>query len=221
MDATERLHFHFSLSCIGEGNGNPLQCSCLENPRDGGAWWAAVYGVSQSRTRLKWLSSSSNWFYEHLISCDTQKICPLGKISVSNWDKHDGQTLKSLKWEIGSIEKYDCEISQATLYLLRHYKGFPVGSDGKESTCNAGDLVNPWVGKIPWRRTWQPTPVFFPEESPWTEEHGGLQSTGLQRDGLDWATKQTFQRTFGGAYLEEQCPKCRQKGRLNTHWEVL
>ena len=50
---TERLYFHFSLSCIGEGNGNPLQCSCLENPRDGGAWWAAVYGVSQSRTRLK------------------------------------------------------------------------------------------------------------------------------------------------------------------------
>ena len=45
---TERLHFHFSLSCIGEGNGNPLQCSCLENPRDGGAWWAAVYGVAQS-----------------------------------------------------------------------------------------------------------------------------------------------------------------------------
>ena len=58
-DRTERLHFHFSLSCIGEGNGNPLQCSCLENPRDGGAWWAAIYGVAQSRTRLKWLSSSS------------------------------------------------------------------------------------------------------------------------------------------------------------------
>ena len=52
-DTTERLHFHFSLSCIGEGNGSPLQCSCLENPRDGGAWWAAVYGVVQSRTRLK------------------------------------------------------------------------------------------------------------------------------------------------------------------------
>ena len=58
-DTTERLHFHFSLSCIGEGNGNPLQCSCLENPRDGGAWWAAVCGVAQSRTRLKRLSSSS------------------------------------------------------------------------------------------------------------------------------------------------------------------
>ena len=54
----QRLHFHFSLSCIGEGNGNPLQCSCLENPRDGGAWWAAVYGVAQSWTRLKRLSSS-------------------------------------------------------------------------------------------------------------------------------------------------------------------
>ena len=57
---TERLHFHFSLSCIGEGNGNPLQCSCLENLRDRGAWWAAVYGVAQSRTRLKGLSSSSS-----------------------------------------------------------------------------------------------------------------------------------------------------------------
>ena len=52
-DTTEQLHFHFSLSCIREGNGNPLQCSCLENPRNGGAWWAAVYGVAQSRTRLK------------------------------------------------------------------------------------------------------------------------------------------------------------------------
>ena len=59
-DTTEWLHFHFSLSCIGKGNGNPLQCSCLESPRDGGAWWAAVYGVAQSWTRLKRLSSSSN-----------------------------------------------------------------------------------------------------------------------------------------------------------------
>ena len=58
---TERLHFDFSLSCIGEGNGNPLQCSCLENPRDGGAWWAAIYGVAQSRTQLKRLSTSSNF----------------------------------------------------------------------------------------------------------------------------------------------------------------
>ena len=59
-DMTERLHFDFSLSGTGEGNGNPLQCSCLENPRDGGAWWAAIYGVAQSQTRLKQLSSSSS-----------------------------------------------------------------------------------------------------------------------------------------------------------------
>ena len=58
-DTTERLHFDFSLSCIGGGTGNPLQCSCLENPMDRGAWLAAVYGVTQSRTRLKRLSSSS------------------------------------------------------------------------------------------------------------------------------------------------------------------
>ena len=74
-DTTEWLHFHFSVSCIGEGNGNPLQCSCLENPRDRGAWCASVYGVAQSRTRLKRLSSSSSsiplnilvW-HNHLVS---------------------------------------------------------------------------------------------------------------------------------------------------------
>ena len=60
LDTNERLHFNFSLLCIGKGNGNPLQCSCLENPRDGGARWAAVYGVAQSRTQLKRLSSSSS-----------------------------------------------------------------------------------------------------------------------------------------------------------------
>ena len=67
-DTTERLHFHFSLSCSGEGNGNPLQCSCLENPSNGGAWWAAVYGVAQSRTRLKRLSSSSSSSFINCLS---------------------------------------------------------------------------------------------------------------------------------------------------------
>ena len=67
IDMTERLHFPFSLSCIGEGNSDPLQCSCLENPRDGGAWWAAIYGVAQSRTRLKQLSSSSSRFSEAML----------------------------------------------------------------------------------------------------------------------------------------------------------
>ena len=67
VDTTERLSFHFLLSCIGEGNGNPLQCSCLENPRDGGAWWAAIYGVTQSQTQLKQLSSSIDSKYKWTI----------------------------------------------------------------------------------------------------------------------------------------------------------
>ena len=66
-DTTERLHFHVSLSCLGEGNGNPLQCSCLENPRDGGAWWPAVYGVAQSQTWLTRLSSSSRAIRKHFL----------------------------------------------------------------------------------------------------------------------------------------------------------
>ena len=81
-DTTEWLHFHSSLSCIGEGNGNPLQCSYLENPRDGGACWAAVYGVAQSRTRLKRLSSSSSsnnsmcsWFHLWMWNVDTESTC--------------------------------------------------------------------------------------------------------------------------------------------------
>ena len=71
---TKWLHFHFSLSCIGKGNGNPLQCSCLENPRDGGAWWAAIYGIAQSWTRLKQLSSSSLCSKAYLIMKKTTQI---------------------------------------------------------------------------------------------------------------------------------------------------
>ena len=77
-----------SLSRIGDGNGNPLQCFCLENPRDGGAWWAAVSGVAQSQTRLKWLSSSSSSFYMYW---ETRKLvwslyCDIRLIAVVwNW----------------------------------------------------------------------------------------------------------------------------------------
>ena len=75
-DTTERLHFRFSLSCIGEGNGNPLQCSCLESPRDGGACWAAIYGVAQSQTRLKRLSSSSSSEEGSAGKPTEEPICP-------------------------------------------------------------------------------------------------------------------------------------------------
>ena len=95
LDTTERLHFHFSLSCIGEGNGNPLQCSCLENPRDSGAWWAAIYGVAQSRTRLKWLSSSSSLFSGRL-------SLPKAKLTTSE---------ALLKWDC-------CGLWGATWWLL-------------------------------------------------------------------------------------------------------
>ena len=98
--------------CPGGEHGNPLQHSCLENPRDGGAWWGAIYGVAQSRTQLKRLSSSSS------------------------------------------------------VYML----GFPGGTSGKGSTCqwrrHKRRGFDPWIGKMPWRRAWQPTPVFSPGESP-------------------------------------------------------
>ena len=81
-DTTERLRFHFSLSCIGEGNGNPLQCSCLENPRDWGAWWAAVYGVAQSRTRLKRLSSSCSHPVAQVIICLILNSYSMKKLSA-------------------------------------------------------------------------------------------------------------------------------------------
>ena len=130
-DTTERLHFHFSLSCIGEGNGNPLQCSCLENPRDGGAWCAAVYGVAQSRTRLKRRSSSSS-----------------------------------------SSSKLKTAVAQVALVV-------------KNLPANAGDIRDASLisgpGRSPWRRRWQPTPVFLPGESHGQEEPGRLQSMRLQR----------------------------------------
>ena len=81
-DMTEQLPFHFSLSCIGERNGNPLQCSCLENPRDGGAWQAAVYGVTQSRTGLKRLSSSSRSPY---CPSNSQESSPIPQFKSINF----------------------------------------------------------------------------------------------------------------------------------------
>ena len=86
-DTTERLDFHFSLSCIGQGNGNPLRCSCLENPRDGGAWWAAVSRVAQSRTRLKRLSSSSS----------SDHIKRRG--AFGGWWGHESWRWSSYKWD--------------------------------------------------------------------------------------------------------------------------
>ena len=118
LDTTERLHFHFSLSCIGEGNGNPLQCSCLENPRDGEAWWAAVYGVAQSRTQLKWLSSSSclkvyrprflgpKWIFLSWVYCFFYPLTLLNIFSNSAFYKRLGNSI----WGILIVANIPLEI---------------------------------------------------------------------------------------------------------------
>ena len=98
LNTTEWLHFHFSLSCTGERNGNPLQCSCLENPRDGGAWWAAIYGVAQSRTRLTWLSSSTS--SSSRLSVRASLIAQLVKNPPAMWETW----IWSLHWE-GPMEE--------------------------------------------------------------------------------------------------------------------
>ena len=127
LDTTERLHFHFSLSCIEEGNCNPLQCSCLENPRKGGAWRAAIYGVAQSRTRLKRLSSSKDkngpdfWHYfikkfAFSLSSSLTRQCYRSVLLWKNsphitWRNHDlpggllllGQSLSSVNEEMSQL----------------------------------------------------------------------------------------------------------------------
>ena len=126
---TEQLHFHFSLSCIGEGNGNPLQCSCLENPRDGGAWWAAVSGVAQSRTLLKRLrSSSSKGFPDSSV----------GKESACN--AGDPRSIPGSGRSTGEGIGYPLQYCRASL----------VAQLIKESTCNARDLGSiPGLGRSP------------------------------------------------------------------------
>ena len=104
-DTTEQLHFRFSLSCIGEGNGNPLQYSCLENPRDGGAWWAAISGVAQSQTLLKWLSSSSSSKCEVVSHCGFNLHYPSGWASqVALWQRIHMPMRETRVWSLGGEE---------------------------------------------------------------------------------------------------------------------
>ena len=136
---TEWLHFHFSLSCIGEGNGNPLQCSCLENPRHRGTWWAAVSGVTQSWTRLKRLSSSSSSSIWLIFSQWLQEEAGLEGM------QRRGRLKKHKIWDIqeGGV--------------------FPGGSAVKNPLHCRRREFDAWVGKIPWRRKWQTTQDSFLE----------------------------------------------------------
>ena len=115
MDTAEQLHFHFSLSCIGEGNGNPLQCSCLENPRDRGAWGAAVYGVAQSRTRLKRLSSSSR-IPQTPLALFIVKLC---KACLTSHSRMSGsRCLITSLWLFGSLRSFLYRFSIYSCHFL-------------------------------------------------------------------------------------------------------
>ena len=123
---TERLHFHFSLSCIGEGNGNLLQYSCLENPRDGGAWWAAIYGAAQSQTRLKWLSSRE-YLSPRLVAKSCQALCDLMDCSSPGSSVHGISQARILEWGAfpcsrGSSHPRDRTCISCIGFLLSHWE---------------------------------------------------------------------------------------------------
>ena len=127
-DTTERLHFHFSLSCIGEGNGNPLQCYCLENPRDGGAWWATIYGVPQSWTRLKRLSSNSSSSKMHGLVMNAKEL----DHSFVPYELCDCGS--SLNFSVLYFPHF--KVRRIIVSTSLHCQGFPGSSAGKESACN-------------------------------------------------------------------------------------
>ena len=169
-DTTEWLHSHFSLSCIGEGNGNPRQCSCLENPRDGGASWADVYGVTQSRRRLQWLSSSRIiswdlptrhwylWSFSTLSKRHNTSSCPWSLL-VSEL-----MLICSCSLPFGALLLLlSCELV-AYLYLALS-QASPMAQWSRIYLQCRRLRFDPWVGKIPWRRAWQFTPVFLPRKS--------------------------------------------------------
>ena len=122
-DTTEWLHFHFSLSCVGEGNGNLLQCSCLENPRDGGAWWAAVYGVSQSWTRLIRLSSSSSSssIYNLILKNAILKLCDIEWINQMFTYSVSEKILQENLWIFYWLEMLKVSV---TIKMFHHFNSF-------------------------------------------------------------------------------------------------
>ena len=196
----------------GEGNSNPLQYSCLENPMDRGVWWAIVHGVAKSWTQLSdftfILVHTRHLAYINLFnppSIPTRETLSLSPFyRPGNWGQVVWQLAKGRQlWVVkqnqnpGSLQNLrfylshtDIVLTLSTIYTMARKCGFPAGTRGKEPACQCRrhkrHRFHPWVGKIPWRRAWQPTPVFLPGESPWTEEPGRLQSIGLQRVGHNW-----------------------------------
>ena len=204
---TERLHFDFSLSCIGEGNGNPLQCSCLENPRDGGAWWAAVCGVTQSWTRLKRLSSSSS--SSRLL--DAVPSYPVGREAGGEDEEVGVGVMKaeasgaqgpSAKFPINWIMKQltfsiipknhpehfqihhlylwaSCEMGQTGFIKPKLiYRSFPGGSVVKSPPAKQETPVRSLGWEDPLEKGMATHSSVLAWRIPWTEEPGGPQSTG-------------------------------------------
>ena len=169
----ERLHFHFSLSCIGEGNGNPLQCSCLENPRVGGACWAAVYGVAQSRTRLKWLSCSSSFqmvvtgltgskFRDWCWSWSSNTLARRCE-EPTHWKRPWCWGRLKAKEEAGWPRMRWLDVSP-TQWTWIWVKFWEIAKDGKAVHGVAKSLI--WLSDWTQRRQWQqPTPVLLPGKS--------------------------------------------------------
>ena len=152
-DTIERLHFHFSLSCIGEGNGNPLQCSCLENPRDWGAWWAAVSGVAQNRTRLKRLSSSSSsssiiWNVTHTPKKQQLEVITFQVLvfCLFEWPKPLFQKDLSFQWSCFSFDCWCFPLSLTTGHesskrLQIQYSLLPLYESNPISSCYSRSIT--------------------------------------------------------------------------------
>ena len=167
---TKRLHFHFSLSCVGKGNGNPLKCSCLENPRDGGAWWAAVYGVAQSRTRLKQLSGGSSMLlisddipcaldmYSTFFGCNVLKISTKSKSSTVSFRI-------SVALLIFCLEDLSIDVSGVLKHPIIVFCQFPLGLIGLISLLSKG------LSRAFSSTTVQKHQFFGPQPSLWSNFH--------------------------------------------------
>ena len=152
---TERLHFHFSLSCIGGGNGNTLQCSCLENPMNGGAWWAAVYGVAQSRTRLKRLSSRIMSFpggsvVKKLSAKQETRVQSLGREDLLEKEMETHSSI--LAWEkrsLGGLQSMESQRARCDL-VTKQQLGLYKNCNNAEFMCTlhpvcpVGDILYVW-----------------------------------------------------------------------------
>ena len=160
---TERLHFDFSLSCTGEGNGSPRQCSCLENPRDGGAWWAAVYGVTESDTT------------EAIQQQQQQQQQPL---------RLDNFNCLIDPFFLPAQISYGTNSPSRMKEKLRY---FPGGTSGKEPACQCRQCersrLNLWVRKIPWRRKWHPLQYSRLENPCWLSSIGSQSQTRRKHAG--------------------------------------